>query len=144
MKKNILLLTALIPFFASADNVDIQLKQKKAQDFYKKISAVMAKTDEARNAYQQGNPKLWKVINSNLENLVAESDSEFGPAFSTPFQGCFKLGRYAQNLWTEKMTMSTNMSITNREYENAKRECKQNIANPQVKKNDVAIIDLTN
>ncbi|GJL33229.1 hypothetical protein TUM17576_00490 [Enterobacter hormaechei] len=144
MKKNILLLAVLIPFLASADNADIQIKQKKAQDFYTKISAVMAKTDEARNAYQQGNPKLWKAINSDLEDLVKESDSEFGPAFSTPFQGCFKLGRDAQKLWTDKMTMSTNVSITNREYENAKRECKQNIANPQVKNNDVAIIDLTN
>ena len=143
MKKIITILTMVIPLFAYADKSDLQNKQKIAQDFYTKVNAVMVNTDEAKESYRQGNPAMWKAINSDLNALINEADSEFGSELTSSFHGCFKLGTAARYLWTDKMMNSATLDITKSNYENAKRECKQNIINPQAKNDNVAIIDVT-
>lgn len=144
MKKLIVILLTAIPLLSYANSNALSEKQKIAQQFYTKINVVMGMTDKARDEYNQGNPNMWKAINSDLKKLVSESDTQFGPAFSTPFQGCFKLGKSAENLWTEKMTNSPTLPVAMNEYEIAKKECKQNIVNPQDKNDNVAVIDLSN
>ena len=144
MKKLIFILLAAIPLISHAANEGLAEKQKIAQQFYTKISYVMGGIEKAKDEYHEGKPAMWKAINSDIKTLVSESETQFGPAFSTPFQGCFKLGKSAQNLWVDTMNNSNTLSIAKNDYETAKRECKQNIAKPQVKNDNIAVIDLSN
>ena len=144
MKKLIFILLAAIPLISHAANEGLAEKQKIAQQFYTKINYVMGGIEKARDEYHEGKPAMWKAINTDIKALVSESDTQFGPAFSTPFQGCFKLGHSAQDLWVDTMTNSKKLDLTQDEYETAKRECKQNIIHPEIKNDNVAVIDLSN
>lgn len=93
MKKIITILTMVIPLFAYADKSDLQNKQKIAQDFYTKINAVMMNTDEAKESYRQGDPAMWKAINSDLNALINEADSEFDQSLPHHFMAVLSWGQ---------------------------------------------------
>ena len=147
-----LVVLAMIPISViaaekSLENVDLK---KEAQQFYAKTQRLISRTDNAINEYNNGNSTFLVAINKDMSTLVSKSEELFGPAsdLASPFHGCLKMGTFAQFYWQEKIFKSSSANVATLDnakkmYEEARKECKDDIIHPTSnKKDDLAIIDI--
>lgn len=147
-----LVFLAIIPISLMAaekplQNVDLK---KEAQQFYAKTQHLVSRTDNAIAKYNDGDSTFLVAINKDMSSLLSKSEELFGPAsdLTSPFHGCLKMGSFAQFYWQEKIfqrtsTNTATLDNAKKMYEEARKECKDDIINPTPnKKDDLAVVDI--